>query len=168
MNNKNYNKRQKQRGRKSIMEEKMHNEYNKVLQEMTKYLGSDTTFSDDLQRVAINILSNKFKGVYPSDKIPKLNELQPYSILNLDNSKMPGSHWIAVAYSPNDKSVSVYDSFGRKSSKIIPSLYKAFGGRIIDSDYDKEQRNSEDNCGQRCISWLKIFDTYGKQNALLI
>ena len=114
------------------------------------------------------MLGNKFKGVYPSDKIPKLNKLQPYAILNLDNSSKPGSHWIAVAYDDNNNNIVVYDSFGRNSQKIIPNLYNAYGGRVIDADYDSEQRIKEDNCGQRSLAWLVIADNDGIDDAIMI
>ncbi len=155
------NARQKRRGRKPPLERKIEALYRDVLKRFEKVLGNGSTFSTDLARVGYQTLGRRFKGVYPSDRIPRLNDLEPYAIINLDNSSKEGSHWIALALDADDQRLSVYDSFGRESLKIIPSLYEAYGGRIIDSDNDREQRLKEDNCGQRCLAWLLVFDNLG-------
>ena len=129
-------------------------------------IGNETTYSSDLEKAGVKILGSKFKGVFPSDKIPKLNDLKSYAVLNLDSSKEAGSHWVAVAYE-NGKTY-FYDSFGRKGSKIIPTLFHSGNGRIINTDLDAEQKIEETNCGARCIAWLLFFDRYGAKKALLI
>lgn len=153
---------------KSREERMIEKEYQKVLKYMQQRLGNEVTFNTDLEKTGLKYLGGKFKGVFPSDKIPKLDNLKPYAILNLDNSSKPGSHWIGVAYDDKTDNVLVYDSFGRKSSKIIPNIYNAFGGRVVDTDYDKEQRIKEDNCGQRSLAWLIIRDKYGSKLAKLV
>ena len=45
--------------------------YNKKLKEIEKYTGSDTTYLSQLNDVGKQLLGSKFKGVFPSDKIPK-------------------------------------------------------------------------------------------------
>jgi hypothetical protein len=37
-----------------------------------------------------------------------------------------------------------------------------------DAEYDSEQKNNEDNCGQRVISWLMYAEKYGIKEALKI
>lgn len=142
------------------------NFYKQVIIQMNKILGNDTTFANDLQNVAIKFLGSKFKGVFPSDKIPRLNDLKKYAILNLDRSNQPGSHWIGVAFHKGN--TIIYDSFGRKTSKILPSLIDSGNGRIIMTDNDAEQRIKENNCGQRVLAWLITFDKLGADMALLI
>ena len=81
-------------------------------------LGKETTYLNQLEQSGKSLFGKKFKGCYPSDQIPKLTDIEPYSILNLDKSKQSGSHWIAVC-KDGDKTY-IYDSFGRTNKKIIP------------------------------------------------
>jgi len=141
--------------------------YKEKLKEIEKYYTGDrTTYLKELEGTGKKLLGVKFKGVYPSDKIPKLNDLSPYCILNLDSSKEPGSHWVALAKSGKDSIL--YDSFGRHNNEIIPDLKYSGNGRIIDTDRDAEQKILETNCGARCIAFLKFFDEYGAKAAMLI
>lgn len=151
---------------KSREERLIEQKYREVLKKLENTIGSKVTFSNDLQSLGIRYFGLKFKGVYPSDKIPKLNNLQPYAIINLDNSSLPGSHWVAVAYDNKSGNIFVYDSFGRKTKKILPDIYIG-GNKIIDSDHDPEQRLNEDNCGQRSLAWLIVFDEQGDKARLI-
>ena len=150
-----------------MSEKKANDVYKKILKnEIEPILGNKTTFSDQLENVSKKYFGSKFKGVYPSDKIPKLNDLSSMCILNLDKSNESGSHWVAlVKY--DDKSI-LYDSFGRNNTKIIPNLIYSGNGRIIDTDKDSEQSILETNCGSRCVAWLVFLDRWGYKNALLI
>ena len=121
---------------------------------------------NDLLGISKKMLGIKFKGVFASDKIPILNDLQPYAILNLDSSKQPGSHWIAIAKTNNE--TMIYDSFGRQTSKIIKNLIFSGNGRIIESDRDIEQKIIETDCGARSLAWLIFFDKFGVEKAKLI
>ena len=56
----------------------------------------------------------------------------------------------------------MYDSFGRPSDKLIGL------GNTVDADYDVEQKEIEQNCGQRCLAWLMCIHHYGIDKALLI
>lgn len=148
------------------MEREAHRRYDRILKYLVEPLvGSKTTYLQELNGAGRKLLSVKFKGVFPSDKIPKLNALSPYCILNLDKSTESGSHWIAVARRPDD--VVVYDSFGRPNDVIIPALAGSGNGRVIDTDPDAEQGITETNCGARCLAWLVFYDRYGDE-ALLI
>jgi hypothetical protein len=141
--------------------------YDKLLRRIViPLIGNSTTFQGELEKASIKLLGRLFKGVFPSDKIPPLNDLKPYAILNLDRSDEGGSHWVAIAREGNI--TYLYDSFGRKGSKIIPSLFHSGNGRIVNTDLDKEQKESETNCGARSLSWLLFFDRYGAKNAVLI
>ena len=84
------------------------------------------------------------------------------AIINLDEHDEPGSHWIAMVKHNND--LLVYDSFGRKTTDILPNFNK----EVIDTDYDAEQQINEDNCGARCVAFLNVYDKLGFEYALLI
>ena len=60
--------------------------YNIILKHIEKHLGKTTTYSDKLHTVGKKLLGVKFKGVYPSDKIPKLNNTCCHAIVHVDNS----------------------------------------------------------------------------------
>jgi len=141
--------------------------YKEKLKEIEKYYtGDKTTYLKELEGAGKKLLGVKFKGVFPSDKIPKLNDLSPYCVLNLDSSKEPGSHWVALA--KNGEVSILYDSFGRHNNEIIPDLKFSGNGRIVDTDRDAEQKILETNCGARCLAWLCIMDKYGANIAKLI
>lgn len=129
-------------------------------------VGNRTTYSDHLHKSAARMLGHRFHGVYPSDEIPRLSVKQPYAILNVDKSYQPGSHWVAVAKTP--AGVLVYDSYGRKTSKLIPSLSKSGNGVVMDTEYDAEQTEEETNCGARVLAWLLVHDVWGSGVSRLI
>ena len=139
--------------------------YKKTLREIERRIGREETYSGQLHRFGKKYIGPKFTGVYPVDRVPRKFT---YAIVNLDKSDMPGSHWIGVV--SGKKNIYIYDSFGRSSRKIVPILFKKKGKgiKIIDSDRDAEQKKKEENCGQRALSWLFIFEYFGKKLAMEI
>ncbi len=154
--------------RRTNQEKRMHIIYNRVLDNMEKKLGNDSTYSDTLDRVSREQLGKKFHGVYPSDRIPKLTSIKPYAIINTDKSSAPGSHWVGVGYNDHGEYYMIYDSFGRKTNKIMPEFRASFNGRVLETDSDAEQRMKENNCGQRSLAWLICVDSFGFDMAKLI
>jgi hypothetical protein len=140
--------------------------YKKMLKDVEGLIGDKTTYLEQLNGAGKKLLGVKFKGTFPSDKIPKLNDLSPYCILNLDKSTEPGSHWVSLVKHGND--CILYDSFGRDNKQIIPDLQFSGNGRIIQPDDDSEQKVTESNCGARALSWIMFFDKYGAKAAMLI
>ena len=148
---------------------KAHRLYNYYLKNVVfPMIGDKTTYLDQLYRAGKRLFGIKFKGVFPSDRVPKLNDLAPYCILNLDKSGEPGSHWIALAKIKNKDSCIVYDSFGRDHKLIIPSLNSSGNGKIKNADRDAEQNVLSTNCGARCLSFLIVLDKHGEGMAKLI
>ena len=50
--------------------------YTTILKDIiTPIAGNNTTYLSELLEIGKKLLGDKFKGVYPSNKIPKLNEL---------------------------------------------------------------------------------------------
>ena len=140
--------------------------YNAYLKQIYKLIGNKTTYLTQLLGAGKKLLDIKFKGVFPSDKIPKLNDLSPYCILNLDRSNEPGSHWISLA-KDGDRTL-IYDSFGRDYKRIIPNIAYSGNGTIANTDKDSEQKISETDCGARSLAWLLLFDKHGWDVAKLI
>ena len=136
--------------------------YKESLREIERGLGNGITNSREVTEMGECLFDAKYKGTYAVDRLPKLKHGE-CCIINLDRSHQPGSHWVAV-FKSNNKYV-IYDSFGRKSSKILKSLKRL---DIIDTDYDPEQMMQEDNCGQRSLAWLWCVYKLGIENALKI
>jgi hypothetical protein len=112
----------------------------------------------DLDKVGRKLFGKKYAGTWPADKLPKLDSERPYCILNVDKSGLSGSHWIGCVYSKGD--ILVYDSFGRKSSKLMPDSFE--GLKIRDTEYDVEQKIEELNCGARAMTAILIYNDYGR------
>jgi hypothetical protein len=146
-------------------EKKMEKVYRDVLRELEKIYPGETS-NIQLHKFCKLLFKNKFIGVFSSDKIRSLRKNQ-CCILNLDNSKQPGSHWVAL-YRYFDGEYYFYDSFGRKIKDIIPSLSHKIKQKINYDIKDYEQIDTQYNCGSRSISWLICVYDYGVKNAILI
>lgn len=131
-------------------------------------LGKSITYLTQLQKAGRKLFGTKFKGVFPSDKIPRLTDISPYCILNLDKSYEKGSHWIALIKLKNTNDSIIYDSFGRDYKAIIPNIRLSGNGRIKNTDKDAEQTIDEEDCGARSMAFIYMYDKYGKDLALLI
>lgn len=150
-------------------------------------LGRGITWTSDLNKIGHEMFGDNFVGSFPSDMIPDIGKnldgsiitnkninknSKLYSLINLDNSSQPGSHWIAIGYNipkkKNKGEIWVYDSFGRKTSNIIPSLSKKFGSKLRTADRDPEQKITEEDCGARSLAFLFIMDRVGIEFAKLL
>lgn len=59
----------------------------------------------------------KFKGVFPSNKLPKTPVVKPsFYIANTDPSSKPGQHWVA-SYFPENKPAEFFCSAGQPPIK---------------------------------------------------
>jgi hypothetical protein len=147
------------------------NAFNRYKHQLKPIVGNDVTNSHDLNQIGQALFPGKFSGVFTQDK--DIDISKPYSIYNLDVAGQPGSHWISVAIlhigsgdSMSKPEVMVYDSFGRSSGEILPILSEKYD--IVDTDYDAEQVDSENNCGLNCMCWLMVYDNLGPRYAELI
>ena len=140
--------------------------FNDITKQIEKVIGhGNETYTNELERIGKQIFRNKFVGVFPSDKIPKLNN-NNYTIINLDKSDEEGSHWVALA--KRDNEIYIFDSFGRDTYKILPSIKQSGNGLVKMTDPDRNQKDHEVNCGQKSLAWLCILDRYGVDVAKLI
>lgn len=116
-------------------------------------MGNGATSQTDLHDAGSRMFKNKWGGVFALDE-PFKDVLPAYCIVNNLPRGTSGEHWVAVT------SDLQYDSFGRKN------ILGATG--ISSTDQDVEQSVSENNCGQRCLAWLYVYDTMGSDAAKLI
>lgn len=130
--------------------------------------GKRATFLTELDSIGHKIFGHKYHGTYSRNHVPRLTDLSPYCIINLDRSDEPGSHWVGVSKLKGKDEVLLYDSFGRNHRKILPGLSFGNGVTIKNTDLDVEQQHKETNCGQRSMAWLVVFEKYGPKIAKLI
>lgn len=113
----------------------------------------DVTLSDVLDDVGRSLFGSRFIGVFARNELPsKQSTRHSFLICNLDDRGQAGSHWVALANNM------IYDSFGRE---LDFSGYKR-------TDDDAEQEEVENNCGQRCLAWLCVYDALGEAAAKLV
>lgn len=118
--------------------------------------GSTTT--DELEMVCKKYLGDRFIGVFPKDHVnPSMLKNGHSFIANLDDSNMPGTHWVAL-YTENNKSL-IYDSFGRSS--VEHTFERALGRDLTSTDDDKEQSLNEINCGLHVAVFCLAAHLYG-------
>jgi len=103
---------------------------------------SGVTFKTDLEKLGEELMGDDFGGVFA------LNEERPkkeHCIVNTDNLGEPGSHWFAVC--PNGY---IYDPLKKNGIKN-----------------DKEQADTEKNCGARALAFC-VFHWLDRESAELI
>jgi hypothetical protein len=143
--------------------------YKKFTRWLCSYMNnSGVTTAGELNEIGKEMFGDKFTGVYPQDLIPEFHN-PCYFIFNIDTHNKEGIHWLGCYF--DGTKYFVYDSFGRTSKRIVPIFVrqvKAEQKKYTDADYDPEQKDSQDDCGQRTLSFLKMVERYGVKNALLI
>ena len=75
-------------------------------------------------------------------------------IINLDTSKQPGSHWVAL-YQYKNKTY-MFDSFDRKISSF----------KKVEIDKAVTQKPKELDCGQRSVAFLALVESIGLNDTL--
>lgn len=135
--------------------------YTECLNYLKGILGDKSTYGSDLDIVCRRLFGSKFAGVFPVDRLQFGSGI--YAIVNLDTSDKPGSHWCGCIKQSNSKLL-VYDSFGRKSKKILPILSAKY--KIQDTEDDVEQPIDFEDCGPRSIASIFVYDQYGKKKFL--
>ena len=138
---------------KSMTEVEVMKVFNSYKQQLIKQLGTQVTDNIQLDRVAYKLLGSRFKGTYSVDTVPI--QKSGMFIVNTDLSTGPGVHWVAVL--STSKTVYVFDSFGRKTKNLLKPLVKnakIYQKKVIDSDYDVDQKISSFICGPLSIAFL--------------
>jgi len=144
--------------------------YNQILKVLRKQHGNGITTNITLDALGKRYFCGVYLGTYPWNKYP-INKLPEYgfAIINTDDSSGDGVHWVAVHNYKN--TIYIYDSFGRKSTNLLKGfskLIKKYGKKLVDSKYDAEQADSQEDCGMRCLAWLMIVKCMGVKKALAI
>ena len=113
---------------------------------------------DKTHRVIPVIASDQIKTLLP---LVNKNTHEFAFVMNMDTSKQPGSHWIAVYISRPDASVEYYDSLVHQPTKSFMKDIKQLIEKMDDNVYYKfkvnmvkDQSDSSSNCGYFAINFL--------------
>ena len=94
----------------------------------------------------------KFNGVYSRNNLPKAIKKEAY-LINLDEYKNTGTHWIALFVKP--KYTVSFDSFGIEH--IPKEINKFIGNNDIKSNIFRIQAYDSIMCGYFCIEFLNYM-----------
>lgn len=128
--------------------------FNSFLPLTEKIVGNDITNSSTLRVWGKALFGDKFVGVYPSDRLPNLCRYGSSAIINEMGHGSRGSHWTAISRL-SDGEVLVFDSFGRPTVSLLPTVYKKY--KTVDTEDDKDQQFYEKNCGAQCLAFIATF-----------
>jgi len=115
------------------------------------------TTNIQLDQLARHMRVPYFRGVFMRDALPISGARRNESgIVNLDNARGPGTHW--VAYAKRDNHVIYFDSFG--NLRPPKELVKYFGNGVIKIEYNRtpHQTYNQSICGQLCLQFLRTVD----------
>lgn len=102
----------------------------------------------DLERYTADLPN--FRGIFMRDALPKKPHHNESAIINLDNSKGAGTHW--VAYQKQGKNVFYFDSYGNLQPP--EEVIKYFHGNHIFYNHDNYQASNPFNCGHLSLKFL--------------
>ena len=94
----------------------------------------------------------RFNGVYSRDNLPNKIKDGAY-VINLDEHKDAGTHWIALFCNRNE--IVYFDSFGVEH---VPEEIKEFiGNKNIKANIFRIQANNSVMCGYFCIGFIDFM-----------
>lgn len=142
-------------------EQLAHKIFNHYRDKLFKLLGRKALYDDEIEEIGSQLFRNKWGGCMLQSEVKPENG--KYYIINT-SWKGNGVHWCGMFVSNN--TVYVYDSFGRKTSKLLPHLRTKM--KIVDSDYSAEQKGNSEVCGVLSLAWLIVAKECGINIALHI
>lgn len=94
-----------------------------------------------------------FRGVYMKDRLPRKPKRIECGIVNLDDSKNEGTHWVAYAKIHNH--CEYFDSYGNLKPPV--ELMQYFKYLNVFYNYTRYQKFNAVNCGHLCLNYLWTF-----------
>ena len=93
----------------------------------------------------------KFNGVYSRNNLPKIKN--GVYIINLDEYKSTGTHWIALY--DNDNNITYFDSFGVEH--ISKEIINFIGNKNVRTNIYRIQAYHSIMCGYFCIRFIDFI-----------
>ena len=144
---------------------KIKHEFNEYVKAFCELFGTNRqTDSEQINNIGLKLFGNEWGGCLPEDSKIKFNSDKSYYVFNNDKSDQPGRHWIAVYVHHPSKTVYIFDTFNRQSSKILPNVaidIRKNHFKVRKGEDDIVQTDEQENCGQRSLSWLCLVKKYG-------
>jgi hypothetical protein len=129
------------------------------------------TTNHQLNAVGKRIFGDEYIGTFPVDvgikrftkkgKGQVIDQKPSYFIINVDGKNSQGSHWLAVYFDPRTQKFYIWDSFARGLKGLIPRFIKTIGYNYVNTNKKSDQKDHEESCGAKCISWLWCVKKYG-------
>ena len=95
----------------------------------------------------------RFNGVYSRDNLPKTRKNETACIVNLDNYKNTGIHWIALYVKDNE--ITYLDYFGVEH--VPKEIKELIGHKNIKRNLFRIQADNSIMCGYFCIGFIDFM-----------
>ena len=123
--------------------------------EKTLKMPQGVTTNVQLLQLAKRMRIPYFRGVFMRDALPADGIYHNESgIINLDNAKGPGTHW--VAYAKRGNCAMYFDSFG--NLRPPNELVRYLNVMKIEYNHTSYQTYDQSICGQLCLQFLQAVD----------
>lgn len=100
------------------------------------------------------VIRKTFGGVFASDTLPhRIGNFSTF-VINLDPHTLPGTHWIAVKFNSANKSVYVFDSYGRPPTNSNILYFLKRNACTIYYNEQCFQEKFTTTCGHFCLYFL--------------
>lgn len=112
-------------------------------------------FSAEINKVLSrdSVTKSFFRGCFPADRIPYLNDFPYCMVVNTDCAGSPGTHWTAL-YVDSANHIEYYDSFGAWPPPLEISEYlDKF--KFVKLNQLKLQSDRAASCGRHVIYFLR-------------
>ena len=110
---------------------------------------------------AAKSLSLKNFRVFMRDQLPKIPNDVETGIINLDNSRGSGTHWVAYAIDP--RGIVYFDSYGLAPPKEFMKYIKRFSTPVFYSTLPTQQLNDPPICGREVLNVLTEISRFPKK-----
>ena len=94
-----------------------------------------------------------YRGCFAKDNLPKKIKRKEFSVINLDDSGNPGTHWVCIVNDPKCDFVEYFDSYGIMPSAEIHNYLKTAGKDIRYNDNQLQDIYSV-RCGYFCCHYI--------------
>ena len=94
-----------------------------------------------------------YRGCFAKDALPRKIKSREYSLVNLDNSGNPGTHWVVIVNDPKCDYVEFFDPFGIMPSTEIHEYMKTAQKAIRYNDNQLQDTLSV-RCGYFCCHYI--------------
>lgn len=93
-----------------------------------------------------------YRGCFPADMIPRFRQFPSAAVVNMDDSTLPGSHWVAL-YAPDKYRIFYFDSLGGDIPWLVQS-YMRKNFHTVTQQFMQYQHPKTNVCGHYAIYFV--------------